>query len=118
MAATKSSETILASSTITAGTPTNGTELNASTMYGCLVCGKVTNGGTAPATPCVMSVYVGESTGVKRLFAQLSSDIVNSSVNDLVVEIPPSAMFINVTFSGNTSQNVTAECYAQALTGI
>jgi hypothetical protein len=39
-------------------------------------------------------------------------------VTEFIVEIPPAAMFVNVTFSGNTAQNVTAECYAEELTTI
>jgi hypothetical protein len=118
MAATKTSRTILASTSNGAGSSTNGTELDLSTRYGALVCGKITNGGTGPTIGCDMVVYVGESTGTKREFARLTAPVTNSLVTEFVVEIPPSAMFVNVTFTGNTAQAVTAECYAQELTTI
>ena len=118
MAATKTSRTIRTSTTNSASGSTNGTELDLSTAYGALVCGKVTNGATGPTLPCEMIVYVGEATGVKREFARQAAALGNNAATDLVVEIPPSAMFVNVTFSGNTGQDVTVECYAQELTGI
>lgn len=118
MAATKTSKTILASSTITAGTPTNGTEWNASTAYGGIVFAKITNGGTGPTVGCDFVVYLGESTGTKREFSRQTAPTTNSAVQEFAVEIPPGAMFINVTFTGNTAQNVTAECYAEELSTV
>lgn len=118
MAATKNSRTILASTSNGAGSTTNGTELDVSTKYGALVCGKITNGATGPTVACDMVVYVGESTGTKREFARFTALTANNGVYEFICEIPPSVMFINVTFTGNTAQAVTAECYAQELTTI
>ena len=118
MAVTKTSRTIQASTSVSAGGTQNGTELNLSTALGAVVCGKVTNGGTGPTSPCYMVVYVGEATGVKREYARLYADVANSTAYDLVVEVPASAMFVNVTFTGNTGQAVTVECYAQELTSV
>lgn len=118
MAATKTSRTIFASGTITAATPSNGTELDLSTKYGAMICAKITNGAAGPTIACDFIVYVGESTGTKREFSRQTAALGNNAVTEFIVEIPPSAMFVNVTFSGNTVQNVTAECYAQELTTI
>ncbi len=118
MAATKTSRTILASASNSAGGTTNGTELDLSTKYGALVCGKITNGATGPTVACDMVVYVGEASGTKREFSRQTAPTTNSAVTEFVVEIPPSAMFVNVTFTGNTGQAVTVECYAQELTSI
>ena len=118
MASTKTSRTILTSQALAAATAVNGTEVNLSTAYGALVCVKLTNGGTAPTTVPVVKFYVGESTGTKRLFYQASGDIVNSSVNDIVCEIPPAGMFINVTITWGATTGGTVEAYAQELTTI
>jgi hypothetical protein len=118
MAATKTSRTILASTSNSASSTTNGTELNLSTAYGALVCGKITNGGSGPTVGCDMVVYVGESTGTKREFSRQTAPTTSSAVTEFVVEVPPSAMFVNVTFTGNTGTAVTVECYAQELTTI
>lgn len=118
MASTKTSRTIQASASNSAGGTTNGTELDLSTKYGALVCGKITNGGTGPTVGCDMVVYVGESTGTKREFRRMTAGTTNSGVYEFCVEIPPSVMFVNVTFTGNTGQAVTVECYAQELTSI
>lgn len=118
MAATKTSRTIQASASNGASSTTNGTELDLSTKYGALVCAKITNGGTGPTVGCDFVVYVGESTGTKREFSRQTAPTTNSAVTEFVVEVPPSAMFVNVTFTGNTGQAVTVECYAQELTTI
>lgn len=118
MAATKTSKTILASTSNGAGSSTNGTEWNASTAYGGVVCGKVTNGATGPTVGCDFVVYIGEATGIKREFSRQTAPTGNNAVQDFAVEIPPGVMFVNVTFIGNTGQPVTVECYGQELTTI
>ncbi len=116
--ATKNARTIKASASLATTTSVNGTEQNESAANGLLVCGKVTNGGTGPTVGTTMFVYVGESTGVKRLWQSLTHSIFTASVSqDLVVLVPPEAMFVNVTFTnGDAAQAVTVECYGQELT--
>lgn len=118
MAASKTSRTIQSSTSNSAGGTTNGTELNLSTAYGALIAAKITNGATGPTVGCDFVVYVGESTTTKREFSRQTAPTTNSAVTEFVVEVPPSAMFVNVTFTGNTGQAVTVECYAQELTTI
>lgn len=118
MAISKASVTIQASASNGAGSTTNGTEYNASSASeGVLVCAKVTNGATGPAVGCDFVVYTGESTGTKREFSRQTAGTANNGVYEFAVEVPPSAMFINVTFVGNTAQACTVEAYGQALTG-
>jgi|WetSurMetagenome_2_1015567.scaffolds.fasta_scaffold668764_2 hypothetical protein len=119
MTATKTARTLLTSQSLAAATAVNASpELNLSTAYGALVAVKLTNGSTAPTTAPVVKFYVGESTGTKRLFYTASGDTVNSSVNDIVCEIPPSAMFVNVTITWGATTGGTVEAYAQELTSI
>ena len=118
MAATKTSRTLYASASLAAARSVNATELSLSTAYGALVAVKLTNGATAPTTAPTVKFYVGESTGTKRLFYTASGDIVNSSVNDIVCEIPPSAMFVNVTITWGATTGGTVEAYGQELTTI
>ena len=118
MAATKTARTLLTSQSLAAATAVNATELNLSTAYGALATVKLTNGATAPTTVPVAKFYVGESTGTKRLLYQASGDTVNSSVNDIVCEIPPSAMFVNITITNGATNAITVEAYGQELTTI
>lgn len=118
MAISKSSVTIKTSASLGAGSSTNGTEYDASTASeGTLVCAKITNGATGPTVGCDFVVYTGESTTTKREFSRQTAGTANNGVYEFAVEVPPSAMFINITFTGNTAQAVTVECYGQALTG-
>lgn len=118
MAASHSSKTILASVSNGAGSSTNGTEVDNTTAYGLLVCGKCTNGATGPTVACQMNVYTGETSGTKRLFQSLVFDLGNNTASERVCEVPATAMYVNVTFTANTGQAVTVECYGQQLTGI
>ena len=121
MAATKTSKTLLTAQTLAAATGLNATEWNLSTAYGGLAAVKLTNGATAPTTAPVVKFYVGEATGVKRLFYQAAGDTVNSSVNDIVCELPPATMFCNITVTwGATTGSATngVEAYGQELTTI
>ena len=99
MASTHTAKTLLTSQALAAGASVNATEWNLSTAYGGLAAVKLTNGGTAPTTAPVVKFYVGESTGTKRLYYQASGDIVNSSINDIICELPPGTMFANITLS-------------------
>lgn len=118
MAAAHTSRTILVSTTNGAGSSATGTEVDNTAGYGMLVCGKCTNGGTGPTVACQMNVYVGEASGTKRLLQSLVFDLGNGVVSERVCEIPPSAMYVNVTLTGNTGQSVTVECYGQQLSSI
>lgn len=118
MAATKTAKTLDTSASLAATASRNATEWNMSTAYGGLATVKLTNGGSAPTTAPVVKFYVGEATGVKRLLYQASGDTVNSSVTDLVCEIPASAMFVNITITNGATNAITAEAYGQELTSI
>lgn len=118
MASTKTAKTLLTSQALGASTPVNVTEWNMSTCYGGLATVRLTNGATAPTTAPTVKFYVGESTGTKRLLYQATGDTVNSSVNDLVCEIPASAMFCNITVTNGATNPVTVEAYGQELTTV
>lgn len=118
MAATHAQKVIAASQACTAGGSVVGTQVDNSAGYGMLVVGRCVNGATGPNAACQMQVYVGSVTGEKRLYQILPFDLGNAVTSDRVCEIPPSAMFVNVTFTGNTGQDVTVEALAEQLTGI
>lgn len=118
MAATKTAKTLRAAAALAAGAAASITEWNLSTAYGGLLGIKLTNGATAPTTAPQVAVYVGEATGVKRLLYSAAGDTVNSSVTDIMIEIPASAMFVNATISNGATNGITAEAYGQELTGV
>ena len=118
MASTHTSRTVQASTSNGAGSTTNGTEVDNSTKYGGVLFAKITNGATGPTVGCDFVVYLGENTGTKREFSRQTAGTANNGAYEFAVEIPPGAMFINVTFTGNTVQAVTVECYFQELTTI
>jgi len=118
MPAAKTSRIILASVSNAAGASVNSAELDLTTKYGALLSARITNGPTGPTIGCDFVVYIGDVTGDKREFSRQTAPVTNNGVVDFTVEIPPAAMFINVTFTGNTGQAVTVECHGQELTAI
>lgn len=118
MAATKTAKTLYASASLAAATSVSATEWDMSTCYGGLAAVKLTNGATAPTTAPVVKFYVGESTGTKRLYYTASGDIVNASVTDLVCEVPPGAMFMNITVTNGATNAITVEAYGQEMTTV
>jgi hypothetical protein len=118
MAATKTSKTLYASASLAATAAVNATEWNMSTCYGGLACVKLTNGSSAPTTAPTVKFYAGETTGTKRLLYAAVGDIVNSSVTDLICEIPTGAMFCNITITNGATNAITVEAYGQELTTV
>lgn len=118
MAATKTAKTLLTSQSLTAAGSVNATEWNASTAYGGLAAVKLTNGASPPTTAPTVTFYVGESTGTKRKLYTAAGDTTANSVNDIVCEIPPSTMFVNITIINGATNAITVEAYGQELTTI
>jgi hypothetical protein len=119
MAATKNARSLLASQSLAAGVSVDATnEWNLSAAYGGLACVRLTNGASAPTTAPVVKFFVGEATGVKRLFYTATGNTVNSSVSDVVCEIPLGAMFVNITITNGATNAITVEASGQELTAI
>lgn len=118
MAASKTAKTLLASQSLAASTSINSTEWNLTSAYGGLIGIKLNNGSSAPTTAPNIRIFVGETTGVKRLFYSITGDTVNSSIKDVVCQIPPECMFCNVTIDNGATNSITVEVYGQELTGI
>ena len=119
MAVVKTARTILASTTIVPATPQTSAELDLSTALGMLLVATVTNGATGPGAGCLVTVEVRESgSGTWRLFAQGTAGILANAVATFTWDIPPSVIRLRVTFSGNTSQNVTGEAVGHELTSV
>ena len=118
MAATKTSKTLLTSQSLAAAATVNVTEWNMSTAYGGLAAVKLTNGATAPTTAPTVTFYVGEATGVKRVFYTASGDTVNSSVTHIVVDLPAGVMFSNITIVNGATSAITVEAFGQELSTV
>lgn len=118
MAATKTAKTLLTSQSLAASASIATSEWAMSTTYGGILGIKLTNGGTAPTTAPTVTVYLGEATGIKRKYYQALGDTVNSSVSDILCELPTSTMFCNVTITNGSGQAITVEAYGQELTTV
>lgn len=116
--ATKNLRTLQASTSNGAGSTTTGTASNQTTALGCLVTGKITNGGTGPTVGCNFAVLVsGDNTNFKTL-ATYTAGTAASGVYEFAVEVPAGVQYVNAQFTGNTGQSVTVEAFLHELTSI
>lgn len=113
----KTGTELLASQTNTSGGSTASGKRDLSSKLGALTTGKITNGGTAPSTPCDMIVEVSHVTGTPewKEYARQTGPKKDSDVATFAVSIPHSAMMYRVRFEGNDDQDVTIEAQAHEL---
>lgn len=118
MSATKGSSTLQATATSASGATTNSSSINLTTYYGAYITAQVTNGATAPTTPCTVTIQVGPDGTTWFDAVAGSSGLTNSAVYPFSFEIPIGVMYARVKFSGHTAQSVTvaAQCtYVSAI---
>lgn len=118
MAASKSSSTLQASASNAASGTTTSASLNLTSAYGAVILTKVTNGATAPTAACSATVNLSSDGSTWKQYAQQTAGLANSGVYPMAFDIPLSAMYAQVVFTGNTGQAVTVEAYAEYVTGI
>lgn len=118
MPATKTSVTIQTSATNTAGSTTTSSAVDLTTIYGMLITGKITNGGTGPTVACDFVVEVSNDNSAWKTYARYSAGTTINGVFEFAVDLPMSTMYARTVFTGNTGQSVTVEAFGHRLTGI
>lgn len=116
--ATKAAVTFQASASNTAGSTLTGSAIDLTTALGCVVMGKITNGGTGPTIGCDFVVQVSEDNSTFREFARATAPVTNSAVTEFAVRLPKEIMYAKTVFTGNTGQTVTCESYGQKVSSI
>lgn len=120
----KTARTVFASATVTAGAPSRGRQDLQTAMGGVLTM-KITNGATGPTIACQANVLIAHnatqpaaaSAGADwKTVAVFVAGVTNNGVYEFVYDVAPSVMGIEVEFTGNTAQNVTAEAFMSELT--
>ena len=126
--ATKAARTLVAAGTTNAaGATTRGT-LDLRTTFGGLLTMKITNGATGPNAQCEGRVLVAHNSGATPTAASAGADwktifvfgggTLSNGVTEQSVEIPQSAMHVEVEFAANTGQAVTVEAFLSELSSI
>ena len=118
MAAVKAAAILQTSSSNTAGSSTTSSSVNLTTAYYATILAKVTNGTTPPTLPCAATVNVSADSSTWRQYAQQTAGLAASGVYSMAFDLPPSIMYAQVVFSGNTAQAVTVEALVEYVTGI
>lgn len=118
MGAVKAATTLQASATNGAGATTTSSSVNLTTAYGATILAKITNGSTAPTTPCAATVNVSPDGSTWRMYAQQTAGLASSGIYPMAFDLPLSIMYAQVVFSGNTGQVVTIEALCEYVTGI
>lgn len=118
MANTHTAVTLIVSASLPAGVTNTSTPLNNSFSYA-LIMAQVTNGATAPTTPCLVTVSFGATaSGPWYQWTQGTAGLAVGASYSLGWELPPAFMFAQVVFSGHTGQAVTVAAQAQTTTTV
>lgn len=73
--------------------------------------------GSAPTSGPIVTFYVGEATGKKRVIQTTAGGTTAGDYpKDFVCRFPLGTMFVNISVTGGTGNAVTAEAYGQELT--
>lgn len=118
MAATKSAVTIQSSTSNSAGGTTTASSVDLTTAYGMLIAARITNGGSAPTTPCRFVVEVSHNGTDWFTLAEYAAGTTASTAYDFAADMPQATRYARTRFTGNTGQAVTVEAYGHKLTGI
>ena len=95
----------------------NATEWDRRTALGGFATVTLSLPGSAPSSAPVVTFYVGEASGKKRVRYTVSSGTTAADYpKDFVCQFPLGTMFVNITIVGGLGNVVTAEAYAQELT--
>ncbi len=119
MALTKAATAFQASASNTAGSTTNGSWIDLTGAYECLLSALVTNGATGPTVGCSVVVQVSPDNGTTFYeFARATAGTANSTSYYFNFNLPAGTMYARTVFTGNTGQSVTIQADGQKVTAI
>jgi hypothetical protein len=125
MALTKTAVTVLASTSVAAGTlktaPVAGSTINltqsGTPAYGGELTYKITNG-TAPGVALSLTFQVSQDGTNWYDYYTIAGDTTVSSINSGAVQLDRGVMYLRAIAYGNTTNAVTVESYLQAVTAL
>ena len=113
-----------AASTVTADTPLRAA-IDVRDKDGGIITLKMTNGATAPTVAATAFVMIAHDTGtlpatgaagaVWKTLTSFDGPAGNSEIAEHIYQFGPEVMHVQVEFSGNTVQNITAEAIASTV---
>lgn len=121
---TKTARTVFASAAIVPATPQRAT-LSLQTAQGGMLTIKTTNGGTGPTVQLTANVLIAHNASTPasgaagadwKTIASFYGGVAVNLVSEFWLEISPGIMCLEVEFTGNTGQNVTAEAFFSEIT--
>lgn len=123
MAITKAEVTILASTSVAAGSTfsspgATSSAIDVRTYYGGDLTYKITNGASAPGVALTLR-FEASGDGTRWYnYQTVAGDLTASSVNSNTITLDRGVMYVRVIAYGNTTNAVTVEAYLQAVTAV
>lgn len=111
MAATKTNTVVQASGTLTAGTPITSSVVTLTTYDFATVAALVTNGGTGPTLPAIVTIQVSMDNTTFWDAYVFTAGTTLSTTYTFIQDLPAGVQYAKVKFSGNTAQNCTVACH-------
>lgn len=104
--------------TVAAGTPQTSALVNNSTGYGATLTVQVTNGGTPPTIPAVVTILVSADNTTFVTWASDTVGLVASTTYSFGYQLPPEIAYAKVVVGSNTAQSVTGIAQYNQITGL
>jgi hypothetical protein len=124
MAITKLSTLVLASTSAAAGSTkaapgATGAWINTSILYGGELGYSITNGASAPGSPCILLFQTSPDNGTTVFdYQAIAGDTAISSVNTGNIWLDQGVMYVRAIAYGNTTNAVTVAANLQAITAV
>lgn len=115
---TKAAITFQSSASNSAAATTTGTAVDLTTALEHGVTLQVANGSTGPTVACDMIVEVSYDNSNWWEFARITSDLGNSVVSTVSVDIPDWVLYARSKFTGNTGQSCTVQAFGGKVSSI
>jgi len=81
-------------------------------LYSFTATARITNGGTGPTIGCSVTFRFKYTSGGNEYTSVAGpASVVSSALTEFTFTFPPGAIEAGVTFTGNTGQAVTVECF-------
>lgn len=123
MAITKSAVTVLASTSVSAGSTkaspgATGSSIDCRSYYGGELTYKITNGGSAPGVALSLTFQSSHDGTNWYDYQTVAGDTTASSVNSGSIFLDQGVMYVRAIAYGNTTNSVTVEANLQAITAV
>lgn len=104
--------------TVAAGTPQTSAVVDNHVSYGTTLTVQITNGGTGPTIPAMVTILVSADNTTFVSWANDTAGVTASTTYSFAYQLPPEIAYAKITVGSNTAQSITAIAQYNQITGL